>query len=148
MKPTVTRTFTTTAPPEVVFDYLADFTNAAEWDPGTVTCERTHGGGEVGTIYSNVSSFLGREAQITYSTVELDRPTRIHFTGHNEQFEGHDVLGIRAHGEGSEVTYNAEFSFSGAARLAAPAVAAYLPFLARKTVDQMRGCLDRLPGTP
>ena len=98
MKPTVTRTFTTTAAPDAVFDYLADFTNAEEWDPGTVTCERTYGGGEVGTIYRNVSSFMGRETQIAYSTVELERPTRIHFTGHNEQFDGHDVLGIRAHG--------------------------------------------------
>jgi uncharacterized protein YndB with AHSA1/START domain len=147
VKPTVTRTFTTTAPPEVVFDYLADFTNAEEWDPGTVTCERSYGGGEVGTIYRNVSTFLGREVQIAYSTVELERPHRIHFTGHNEKFDGHDVLGIRARGEGSEVTYRAEFSFSGAARLAAPAVAAYLPFLARKTVDQMKTCLDRLPGS-
>ncbi|MCW2832440.1 MAG: polyketide cyclase [Nocardioides sp.] len=148
MKPTVSRTFTTTAAPEAVFDYLADFTNAEEWDPGTVSCERTYGGGEVGTIYRNVSSFMGRETQIAYSTVELERPTRIHFTGHNEQFDGHDVLGIRAHGQGSEVTYTAEFSFSGVARLAVPLVKAYLPRLANKTVDQLKTCLDRLPSAP
>lgn len=144
MKPTVSRTFTTTAPPEAVFDYLADFTNAEEWDPGTVSCERVSGDGGVGTVYRNVSSFLGRTTEITYTTVESERPTRIHLIGRNDQFEGHDVLGIRASGTGSEVTYTAEFAFSGAARFAAPAIAAYLPVLARKTVGQLRSCLDRL----
>jgi uncharacterized protein YndB with AHSA1/START domain len=146
--PSVSRTFTTTAPPGAVFDYLADFTNTEEWDPGTRSCERISGDGGVGTTYRNVSSFLGRESEITYTTVELERPTRIHLTGHNEQFDGHDVLGIRAHGTGSEVTYTAEFAFSGAARLAVPVVAAYLPLLARRTVAQLRGCLDTLPSAP
>ncbi len=138
------RTFTTTASPEVVYDYLADFTHAEEWDPGTVSCERISGDGGVGTVHRNVSSFLGRTTEITYTTVEAERPTRIHLTGHNEQFDGHDVMGIRASGTGSEVTYTAEFAFSGAARFAAPVVAAYLPVLARKTVDQLRTCLDAL----
>ena len=144
MKPTVSRTFTTTAPPDAVFDYLADFTNAEQWDPGTVSCERVSGDGGVGTIHRNVSSFLGRTTEITYTTVEAERPTRIHLTGRNAQFEGHDVMGIRAHGAGSEVTYTAEFAFKGAARLAVPVVAAYLPVLARKTVDDLRTHLDRL----
>lgn len=145
MKPTVSRTFTTSSPPEAVFDYLADFTNAEEWDPGTVSCVRATGDGGIGTTYRNVSSFLGRESEIVYTAVELERPTRIHLTGHNEQFDGHDVLGIRARGTGSEVTYTAEFAFAGAARFATPLVAAYLPILARKTVAQLRTCLDALP---
>lgn len=145
MKPTVSRTFTTTASPTAVFDYLADFTNAEEWDPGTVSCERISGDGGVGTVYRNVSKFLGSKSEITYTTTEVERPTRIHLTGHNEQFDGHDVMGIRAHGTGSEVTYTAEFSFNGAARFAAPLVAAYLPSLARKTVKELGARLDRLP---
>ena len=148
MKPTVTRTFTTTATPEAVFDYLADFTNAEQWDPGTVSCVRVSGDGGVGTTYRNVSKFLGRESEITYTTAELERPTRIHLTGRNEQFDGHDVLGIRAHGAGSEVTYTAEFAFKGTARFAAPLVAAYLPTLAKKTVAELKVCLDRLPSAP
>jgi hypothetical protein len=144
MKPTVTRTFTTRSAPEVVFDYLAVFRNAEEWDPGTESCERVSGDGGPGTVYRNVSSFLGRRTEITYTTVEHERPTRIRLHGHNEQFDGQDVLGIRAHGDGTEVTYTAEFSFSGAARLAAPLVAAYLPVLANKTVRQLQRCLDGL----
>ena len=55
----------------------------------------------------------------------------------------HDVFDISPSGTGSRVSYRAEMSFSGPSRIAAPLVAAYLPFLARKTVDQLRSSLDR-----
>ena len=143
MKPSVTRRFTTTASVQTTYDYLRDFTNAEEWDPGTKTCERTSGDGGVGSTYRNVSSFLGREVELTYTTAELAPPTRVHLRGSNEQFEGHDVFSIRESGRGAEVTYHAEFSFSGVARLGIPLVAAYLPFLAKKTVAELKACLDR-----
>jgi hypothetical protein len=82
---------------------------------------------------------------VTYTTAELAPPTRVHLRGTNEQFEGHDIFDIRASGTGSEVTYTARMSFSGLSRLASPLVQAYLPVLARKTVDQLRDCLDRQP---
>lgn len=144
MKPTVSRTFVTAASPERVFAYLADFRNAAEWDPGTLSCALVEGDGGVGSVYLNRSQFLGRQVEVTYTTRELEPPTRVHLVGRNEQFAGHDVFGIRAHDEGAEVTYTAEFSFSGPAQLVAPLVAAYLPRLADKTVAQLRSCLDRL----
>jgi carbon monoxide dehydrogenase subunit G len=144
--PSITRTFTTSAPPAAAHAYLADFRNAEAWDPGTKTCERTGGDGGIGTTYRNVSSFLGREVEVTYTTAELAPPTRVHLRGTNEQFEGHDIFEIRASGAGSEVTYTARMGFSGLSRLASPLVQAYLPILARKTVDQLRDCLDRQPG--
>jgi len=145
MKPSVTRTFTTTASVQTAYDYLRDFTNAEEWDPGTKTCERTSGDGGVGSTYRNISSFLGRETELAYPTAELAPPTRVHLRGRNEQFEGHDVFSIRESGRGAEVTYHAEFSFSGVAQVAIPLVAAYLPFLAKKTIAELKACLDRQP---
>ena len=143
MKPSVTRTLTTTASVQEAYDYLRDFTNAEEWDPGTKICERTSGDGGVGSTYRNVSSFLGREVELTYTTAELAPPTRVHMRGSNKQFEGHDVFSIRESGRGAEVTYHVEFSFSGAAKLAIPLVAAYLPVLAKKTLAELKACLDR-----
>lgn len=144
--PSVTRTFTTTATPDAAYRYLADFTNAEEWDPGTQTCERTSGDGGLGTTYRNVSKFLGREVEVTYTAAELAPPTRVHLRGTNEQFEGHDIFEIRASGRGSEVTYRADMAFSGLAKIVSPVVAAYLPILAKKTVDELRTCLDRQKG--
>ena len=76
----------------------------------------------------------------------LAPPTRVHLRGRNESVEGHDIFEIRPSGRGAEVTYRADMSFSGLSKLASPAVAAYLPILARKTVDQLRSCLDRQAG--
>ena len=144
--PSVSRTFTTLATPEAAYAYLSDFTHAEEWDPGTRSCERTSGDGGVHTTYRNVSTFLGREVEISYTTAELAPPTRVHLRGTNEQFEGHDIFEITTSGRGSQVRYTADMTFSGLSRLAAPVVAAYLPVLARKTVDQLRACLDRQAG--
>ena len=142
--PRITRTFTTTASPEAAYAYLADFANAEQWDPGTRKCTREAGDGGEGTRYRNVSSFLGRTTEVAYVTDELRPPTFVHFHGTNEQFDGHDRMTIRAAGAGSEVTYEADLGFKGAAKLVSPLVALYLPVLARKTVDQLRSCLDRL----
>ena len=141
---TAHRTFTTTTPPDVVYAFLADFAHAEEWDPGTVECVRIDGDGGVGTRYRNVSSFLGRKTTLEYVARELNPPTLVHFEGHNEQFDGHDRLSLEASGSGTQVTYDAQFAFRGASRIAAPLVAAYLPILANKTVKQLRERLDRL----
>ena len=144
--PSITRTFATTASPEAAHAYLADFRTAEEWDRGTRTCERTSGDGGVGTTYRNVSSFLGRTVEITYTAAEVVAPTRVHLRGTNESFEGHDIFEITPTTGGAQVAYTARMSFSGLSRLASPLVQAYLPLLASKTVDQLRACLDRQPG--
>ena len=141
--PSITRTFATTASPEAAHAYLADFRTAEEWDPGTRTCERTSGDGGVGTTYRNVSSFLGRTVEITYTAAELAVPTHVHLRGTNDSFEGHDIFEISPATGGAQVVYTARMSFSGLSRLASPLVQAYLPRLASKTVDQLRACLDR-----
>jgi carbon monoxide dehydrogenase subunit G len=138
------RTFTTRAAPDRVYAFLADFANAEEWDPGTVECSRVEGDGGVGTRYRNVSSFLGRTTTLEYVATELEPASYLHFTGHNEQFTGHDRLRLEPSGAGTQVTYDAEFAFHGVSSIAAPVVAAYLPFLANKTVRRLGDRLDRL----
>lgn len=143
MRPAITRTLTTAAAPQAVFDYLADFTTTVEWDPGTRSCERISGDGGEGSVYRNVSTFLGRTVEVAYVATVLEPPSRIHFSGSNAGFTGHDVFGIGAtDGGGSTVRYQAQFSFR--AGWIAPLVALYLPLLARRTVRHLQRCLDRL----
>lgn len=143
MSLTVERTFTTTAAPGQVFAYLADFTTAREWDPGTVACERLSGDGGVGTRYRNVSRFAGRTVELEYVAAALEPDRLVHFTGRNgDSFAGHDRLRLAPSGSGTEVTYDALFDFAGAARLAIPVVRLLLPRIADRTVEQLRRCLD------
>src|SRR3954452_3046000 len=140
----VRRTVTTTTPPETVFAFLADFRNAEQWDPGTVSCQLVEGDTGIGSVYRNVSSFLGRKTEVSYTTVEREEGRRLHFRGTNEMFTGNDRISVSAVGAGSEVGYEADFEFHGLAQLAIPVVAAYLPLLANKTMKQLGSTLDAL----
>lgn len=140
----VQRTVVSTASPSAVFAYLADFTHAEQWDPGTQACTRIDGDGGVGTRYRNVSKFLGRTTELTYTTEELTPETFVHLIGRNEQFTGHDRLQIAPDGSGTRVTYDAQFEFHGLSKVAAPVVQLYLPRLADKTAAQLKQSLDSL----
>ncbi|MCZ4498299.1 MAG: polyketide cyclase [Marmoricola sp.] len=148
MKLNVRRTFTTTSSPDVVFAFLADFRTAETWDPGTVSCSLISGEVGPGATYRNVSEFLGRETTLTYATLVHEPATRLHFQGTNDSFTGDDRLGFTPSGSGTEVEYHATFELRGASALAGPVVAAYLPFLAKKTIKQLKATLDALPGRP
>lgn len=144
MKLNVRRTFTTTSSPTAVFAFLADFRTTETWDPGTVHCSLISG--EVGptATYRNVSTFLGREAELTYRTLVHEPSSRLHFQGSNESFTGDDRLAFTPQGGGTQVEYHATFDLRGGAALAVPVVAAYLPFLATKTIKQLKATLDAL----
>jgi carbon monoxide dehydrogenase subunit G len=145
MKLNVRRTFTTPTDPSTVFAFLGDFRNAEQWDPGTQTCSLV--GGEVGptATYRNVSKFLGRKTELTYTTVTYEPAGRLHFQGRNDSFTGDDRLTFEPEGTGTKVEYHATFELKGAAALAVPLVAAYLPALATKTIKQLKASLDGLP---
>ena len=114
------RTVTVDKPLGRVFAYLSDFTTTTEWDPGTVQTVRTTGGGAVGTEYLNTSTFAGRQTQITYVVQEVVPNQRIGLRGENSTVIAHDTMTFRAAGGGTEVTYTADFTFKGLARLVAP----------------------------
>jgi hypothetical protein len=144
MKLDVRRSFTTACPPGIAFSYLADFRHAEVWDPGTVEC--TLVSEQVGpqAAYRNVSEFLGRRTELDYVTLEHRPVERLHFQGTNDSFTGDDRMTFAQHPDGTEIEYHATFELRGSARLALPVVAAYLPFLATRTIRQLNDTLDGL----
>jgi hypothetical protein len=145
MKLNVRRRLTTPASVGAVFSFLADFRNAEVWDPGTEHCSLLGGEPGPGARYRNVSKFLGRETELTYSTLVHQPHERLHFQGTNDSFVGDDRMTISAGDGGTTVEYHATFELKGAAALATPLVAAYLPRLATRTMRQLQVSLDALP---
>lgn len=110
----ITRTVTTAAPMEKVYAYLADFTTTTEWDPGTVRTIRVSGDGGPGTLYRNTSRFLGRETELDYSVTDRREGELFRLRGRNKTVEAVDTMTFRSTSSGgTEVRYNAEFTFSG-----------------------------------
>jgi len=140
----VERRFTVPQPPEAVFDYLADFTHTNEWDPGTVETRRTSGDGGIGTTYANISEFLGRRAELEYTTVTHDRPTRLKFRARNASATSLDSMTFTraADGTATELHYRADFDFGTLLNLVAPLVLRRrLERLADDTVAQLERTL-------
>ncbi|GGF46229.1 polyketide cyclase [Marmoricola endophyticus] len=117
---TVSRTFEVRSSPDVVVDYLKDFSHATEWDPGTDSCERIDSGEvRVGSTWANTSTIAGLSTDLTYELTELSA-TRIQFVGTNDTASSTDTITVEAHGAGSLITYEAVIEMKGAAKLADP----------------------------
>jgi len=144
MKLNARRSFTTSATPEAVFAFLGDFRNTERWDPGTVQCSLLSSAVGPGATYRNLSKFLGREADLVYTTLVYEQDRQLHFQGTTTSFVGDDRFSFSPDGTGTRVDYHATFEFRGVAALATPLVALYLPVLAKKTIDQLRASLEQL----
>lgn len=142
MTTTVERTIRTSTSAEEVFPYLADFRNATEWDAGTVSCERVSGDGGPGTRYKNVSKFAGNTVELEYTTEEVQAP-RFVIVGRNATTTSHDTITVRPDGTGAEVTYRADFEFTGMARFLGPLMTPLLGRLGDRTAAQLKEALDR-----
>jgi uncharacterized protein YndB with AHSA1/START domain len=133
-------------PLDTVFAYLADFRTTTEWDPGTVITERLDGDGGVGTTYLNVSTFLGRQTRLEYVVQQFVPGERVLLRAENRTVVSVDTMTFSrsVHGSGTEVTYNAQLTFKGAARLAVPFLRPAFARLGRAAQTGMREALTRL----
>ena len=141
----VSRTFTVSAPPGVVIDYLKDFSNAEEWDPGTQRCTRNESGPPVvGATWHNVSKIMGVSTELTYTLEDLT-DTRLVFVGENKTATSTDTISVEPATEGSEITYRADLTMHGAAALFSPAMKLVFEKLAGEVKQQLTQVLNALP---
>jgi carbon monoxide dehydrogenase subunit G len=145
----VVRTFTVERPVDVVVTYLADFGNAAQWDPGTVECTRADDGPvAVGSTWNNTSKVLGLTAHLTYRLDRLD-PGHVVFVGENTKgtATSTDDITVRPGAEGgtSEVTYDATIVFHGLAKVAEPVMRLEFEKLGNQTATGIQRAVAALP---
>jgi hypothetical protein len=138
------RTVVVEKPLKAVFDYLSDFTTTTDWDPGTLITMREHGNGGVGTTYVNTSRFLGRTTQLTYVVEELADQQLIQLRGQNKTVTAVDTMTFRSLPSGTEVTYAAEFTFKGLARITGPLLRPAFERLGDQAEAGMRRALNQL----
>jgi carbon monoxide dehydrogenase subunit G len=143
--PTVSRTFTVTATPTTVLDYLRDFTNAEHWDPGTQTCSRIDAGPvAVGSRWHNVSKILGVSTELDY-TLRESTGDRLVFEGNNSTATSIDTIIVTPADGGATVNYRADLRLHGLAAVMGPAMKLLFEKIAGETKDQMTRVLNALP---
>ena len=142
--PSVSRTFAVTPPPSTVIDYLKDFSNAEQWDPGTQTCTRQDDGPvREGSTWHNVSKIVGVEAELTY-TLETLSSDKLVFVGKNDSSTSTDTITVEPHDAGSVLTYHADLEMHGVAKLLSPAMKLVFEKLANDTEKQLTEVLSKL----
>src|SRR4051794_34704927 len=140
----VVRTFTVTAAPGLVLEYLADFGNTEEWDPATLRTTR-HGSGPigVGTSWHHCSKILGRTTELTYTLAALESD-RIVFVGRSEAATSIDTITVHPVAGGSTVTYRVDLEMHGLVKLAAPVMRIEFEKLGNETASRLTSVLNRL----
>mgnify|MGYP000288845740 FL=1 len=144
--PTVSRTFTVKPTPDVVVDYLADFTHAEEWDPGTESCTRLDSGPiQVGSRFHNESKIAGVSTELVYELVTLDAD-KVVLRGENDSATSTDTITVTPQDGGSEITYEAVIEAKGVGKLAEPLMKLVFERIGSETEEKMTEVLDRLAG--
>lgn len=144
----VNRTFPVSVDPATALAYLRDFAHAEAWDPGTVSCTRAGAAAddpvEVGARWHNTSTFLGRKTQLEY-TLEAVTQETLRFVGRNKSATSIDEITVKPDGAGTSITYDANVTFNGLAKLADPVAGVMFERLAKETVERMTTTLEALP---
>lgn len=141
----VVKTVGTSWSPEEAFAYMADFTHAAEWDPGVVAASRPDSG-EIGrgSAFDLTVRVGGRQMPLRYEVTEL-APGRVTFTARSAALRSVDTVTVVRRDDATEVRYDARIHFRGLLRLADPLLALGFKGVADRAI---RGLERRLAEAP
>ncbi len=125
-----------------VFEYMATFANAREWDPGVVDGESlTPGPAAVGSVYRLDVRLAGRVVPFDYRVLELDRPRRVVLRATHGHLVSTDTITVDQAASGSLVRYVAVLEGRGLLRLASPILARFFAAMAGRGAAGLRATL-------
>lgn len=125
--------------PGEAFDYLADFSTTAEWDPGVEEAERLSPGPvRAGSRFHVVARICGLRFPLEYEITHYDRPHRLVLEGGGESVRSIDELTFAPRPGGTRVTYEARLRATGLGRLADPVLDLLLQQIGRLAARGLR----------
>jgi hypothetical protein len=125
--------------PGDVFEYLATFSNARDWDPSVVEAEpRSIGRPEVGSVYRLDVRAAGRVVPFDYEVVALDRPHRVVLQARRGGLFSSDTITVEPLYSGSRVRYVAVLNLRGLLRVVAPLVEGVFARMAGRAAAGLR----------
>ncbi len=131
---------------EETFDYLAEFSNAAEWDPGVAGAERLDSGPVgLGSGFRLEVRIGRRVSPLDYRVTSYERPRRVVLLGESATIRSEDTVTVAPRpGGGSILTYDADLTLLGPMGLLNP----ILPLPFRKIGDRGLAGLRRVLSAP
>jgi Polyketide cyclase / dehydrase and lipid transport len=125
-----------------VFEYLATFSNARQWDPSVVEGgSGTPGPAAVGSVYRLGVRIAGRVVPFDYHVLELDRPRRVVLQATRGLSVSTDTISVESADRGSLVRYAAVLQGRGLLRLASPLLGRFFTRMADRAAAGLRTAL-------
>jgi hypothetical protein len=107
--------------PAETFEYLATFSNAAQWDPGVLAGEQLDPGPvRLGTRFRLVVPFFGRRLPLTYVVTRYSPEGMIALEAVSRLLRLVDWIEVAGQGDGATVSYDADVRLRGPLRLLDP----------------------------
>ena len=132
---------------EETFDYMADFTNAADWDPGTATSERLDDGpAGLGATFRLGVRIGSRVTPLDYRIVAYQRPHTVVLLGESETIRSEDTMTVTPTADGRCIlTYDADLTLKGSFALANPVLPLFFDRIGDRGVEGLRSTLGGPP---
>jgi dehydrogenase/reductase SDR family member 12 len=133
----------TALPIEDAFDYVADFANSQEWDPGVDNAERSDDGPVgLGSRFRLGVHIGSRVTPMEYEISTFERPTRVVLTGSGSGVSAVDDIRFEQRDGGTRIDYTADIRLGGLLRLVQPFLGGAFKTLGRNAVEGMQRTLD------
>ena len=128
---------------EDTFAFIADFSNAAKWDPGVATSVQVgEGPVRVGARYRLGVRLAGRVAPMDYTITRLETPRRVVLSGAGSGVEAVDDIRFEPAGTGTTIHYTADIRLRGLLRLFEPFAGGAFKRVAADAKAGMQRALD------
>lgn len=129
--------------PADAYDYVADLTNFAEWDPGVRRSVQVAGeGSELASAYDVTVAAVPRDLTLRYEVVEHDPPRTCLVVARSAMFTSTDRITVVPDGDGSIVTYDAELALNGPLGLFDPVLRLAFVRIGDRAAAGLRRALD------
>jgi carbon monoxide dehydrogenase subunit G len=107
--------------PAEAFDFMADLSNFALWDPGVVSARQITGDGHhLAAVYEVVVKAVRGTMPLEYEITEYEAPSRFVARAESARLVSLDTITVTPTEEGSVVTYDAELTLAGWLGIADP----------------------------
>lgn len=131
-------------PAEEAFDYVADFSNSSEWDPGIAEARKlTDGPVKIGTEFDVVALFRGKRQRFHYVVTGFEAGLRVVLSGEGDRARSVDQITFEPVRDGTRITYIADFHLKGMFRPAGPLLAPVMNRMGDHALAGLKAVLDQ-----
>lgn len=131
------------APLDEAFGYVANFSTAADWDPGIIQSRRVNNGPpSVGATYDVIALFRGNRVPFRYEVREYEENRRILLVGEGAKARSTDEIVFEPAGAGTRIVYDATLEMKGVYRLATRLVGGEFRAMGERALAGLKAKLD------